>query len=159
MIGTYDSGEKAAKAMHKLLDSGKYTDLEVKMEEVEIDEKKMFSGKGEFEVKYASSKKGPIKVSKFNTLDDAKKFLAQVKGEGMNGIISKGGKPVKEENVDEARKETPAEFLKRGGKIKKVKAGMGKEGKKRVADFKKSFKKTKAKEDGCTLSPNEDERL
>ena len=61
-----------------------------------VDEKKMFSGKGEFEVKYASSKKGPIKVSKFNTLDDAKKFLAQVKGEGMNGIISKGGKPVKE---------------------------------------------------------------
>ena len=59
-------------------------------------EEKMFSGKGEFEVKYASSKKGPIKVSKFNTLDDAKKFLAQVKGEGMNGIISKGGKPVKE---------------------------------------------------------------
>ena len=26
-----------------------------------------------------------------------KKFLAQVKGEGMNGIISKGGKPVKED--------------------------------------------------------------
>ena len=50
-----------------------------------------------FEVKYASSKKGPIKVSTFKTLDDAKKFLAQVKGEGMNGIISKGGKPVKEE--------------------------------------------------------------
>ena len=63
-----------------------------------VDEKKMFSGKGEFEVKYASSKKGPIKVSKFNTLDDAKKFLAQVKGEGMNGIISKGGKPVKEDH-------------------------------------------------------------
>ena len=40
VIGTYDSGEKAAKAMHKLLDSGKYTDLEVKMEEFEIDEKK-----------------------------------------------------------------------------------------------------------------------
>jgi hypothetical protein len=69
-------------------------------EEVEIDEK-MFSGKGEFEVKYASSKRGPIKVSKFNTLDDAKKFLAQVKGEGMNGIISKGGKPIKEKLDDE----------------------------------------------------------
>ena len=53
--------------------------------------------KPEFEVKYASSKKGPIKVSKFMSLEDAKKFLAQVKGEGMNGIISKGGKPVKEE--------------------------------------------------------------
>ena len=52
--------------------------------------------KPEFEVKYASSKKGPIKVSKFMSLEDAKKFLAQVKKEGMNGIISKGGKPVKE---------------------------------------------------------------
>ena len=62
----------------------------------DLDEK-MFSGKGEFEVKYASSKKGPIKVSKFNTLKDAQKFLAQVKKEGMNGIISKGGKPVKED--------------------------------------------------------------
>ena len=69
-----------------------------------IDEKKMFSGKGEFEVKYASSKKGPIKVSKFNTLDDAKKFLAQVKGEGMNGIISKGGKPIKEHSDPDMEK-------------------------------------------------------
>ena len=51
--------------------------------------------KPEFEVKYASSKKGPIKVSKFNSMEDAKKFLAQVKKEGMNGIISKGGKPIK----------------------------------------------------------------
>ena len=46
--------------------------------------------KPEFEVKYASSKKGPIKVSKFMSMEDAKKFLAQVKKEGMNGIISKG---------------------------------------------------------------------
>jgi len=62
--------------------------------------------KGEFEVKYASSKKGPIKVSTFNTLEDAKKFLAQVKKEGMNGIISKGGKPVKEdEDLEKVAKE------------------------------------------------------
>ena len=54
--------------------------------------------KPEFEVKYASSKKGPIKVSKFMSLKDAKKFLAQVKGEGMNGIISQNGKPVKEDH-------------------------------------------------------------
>ena len=57
--------------------------------------------KPEFEVKYASSKKGPIKVSKFMSLEDAKKFLAQIKKEGMNGIISKGGKPVKEALDDE----------------------------------------------------------
>ena len=48
--------------------------------------------------------------------------------------------------IDEKKKETVADFLKRGGKIKKVKAGTGKEGKKRMADFKKSFKKTKDKE-------------
>ena len=172
VIATYSSGEKASKEMHKLLDSGKYTDLEVKMEEVEIDEKmdgrKKFSGKqakkdnedrraaqrkklgilgpneevevdeakGEFEVKYASSKKGPIKVSKFNTLDDAKKFLAQVKGEGMNGIISKGGKPVKEEveldehcgecgamdHIDEKKSDYEDQikaYLAKGGKIQK----------------------------------------
>ena len=35
------------------------------------------------------------------SLEDAKKFLAQVKKEGMNGIISKGGKPIKEESDDE----------------------------------------------------------
>ena len=40
VIATYNSGEKASKEMHKLLDSGKYSDLEVKMEEVEIEEKK-----------------------------------------------------------------------------------------------------------------------
>ena len=88
-----------------------------------VDEKKMFSGKGEFEVKYASSKKGPIKVSKFNTLDDAKKFLAQVKGEGMNGIISKGGKPVKEEvEIDEKKSDYEDQikaYLAKGGKIQK----------------------------------------
>ena len=56
--------------------------------------------KPEFEVKYASSKKGPIKVTKFMSLKDAKKFLAQVKKEGMNGIISKGGKPVKEAHIE-----------------------------------------------------------
>mgnify|MGYP001234294729 CR=1 FL=1 len=78
--------------------------IDIPTEEVEVDEKKMFSGKGEFEVKYASSKKGPIKVSKFNTLDDAKKFLAQVKKEGMNGIISKGGKPIKEHSDPDMEK-------------------------------------------------------
>ena len=70
------------------LDNKRY-ELNMYIEEVQLEEK--------FEVKYASSKKGPIKVSTFKTLDDAKKFLAQVKGEGMNGIISKGGKPIKED--------------------------------------------------------------
>jgi hypothetical protein len=66
-------------------------------EEVELDE-----AKPEFEVKYAKSKGAPIKVAKFMTLDQAKEFLDDVKKDGMNGIISKGGKPVKEEvDLDE----------------------------------------------------------
>ena len=127
VIATYNSGAQAAKEMHKLLDSGKYDELEVKMEEVEIDEKKMFSGKGEFEVKYASSKRGPIKVSKFNTLDDAKKFLAQVKGEGMNGIISKGGKPVKEdEDLEKIVKELEKASQTHLGQSKRIKKHLDK---------------------------------
>ena len=37
-------------------------------------------------------------------MEDVRKFLAQVKKEGMNGMISKGGKPVKEENIEEKKK-------------------------------------------------------
>ena len=65
------------------------------MDHVEEGPADYLAKKGTFEVKYASSKKGPIKVSKFPSLEQAKKFLAQVKKEGMNGIISKGGKPIK----------------------------------------------------------------
>ena len=64
------------------------------VESVELDE-----AKPEYEVKYAKRKSGPIKVTKFMTLDQAKEFLADVKKDGMNGIISKGGKPVKEETI------------------------------------------------------------
>ena len=128
VIATYNSGAKAAKEMEKLFNTGKYDELDVKMEEeVEIDEKKMFSGKGEFEVKYASSKRGPIKVSKFNTLDDAKKFLAQVKGEGMNGIISKGGKPVKEdEDLEKIVKELEKASQTHLGQSKRIKKHLDK---------------------------------
>lgn len=49
-----------------------------------------------FEVKYAKSKRGPIKVTKFMDLESAKKFLAQKRKEGMNGIISQNGKVVRE---------------------------------------------------------------
>ena len=78
-------------------------------EEVELDE-----AKPEYEVKYAERKNGPIKVTKFMTLDQAKKFLAQVEKEGMKGIISKDGKPVKEDSeLDEATgKEIAAKMMK-----------------------------------------------
>ena len=39
VIATFNSGAKASKEMYKLLDSGKYDELEVKMEETELDEK------------------------------------------------------------------------------------------------------------------------
>jgi hypothetical protein len=47
---------------------------------------------------------GKITVKSFDSLDDAKKHLEAMKKKGHNGLISKGGKPVKEENVEEARK-------------------------------------------------------
>ena len=48
-----------------------------------------------FEVKYARTKSGPISVAQYKSLEDAKKFLADIKKDGWNGIITKGGKPVK----------------------------------------------------------------
>ena len=103
------------------LDNKRY-ELNMYIEEVELEE-----GKGEFEVKYASSKRGPIKVSKFNTLDDAKKFLAQVKGEGMNGIISKGGKPVKEdEDLEKIVKELEKASQTHLGQSKRIKKHLDK---------------------------------
>ncbi len=84
-----------------------------------IAEQNLAEAKPEFEVKVASSKKGPIKVTKFMTLGDAKEFLAQQKKEGMNGIISKGGKPVKEEvELDEGGTYDNDRFLIKGNKAK-----------------------------------------
>ena len=119
----------------------------------DLDEK-MFSGKGEFEVKYASSKKGPIKVSKFNTLKDAQKFLAQVKGEGMNGIISKGGKPVKEA-LDSDDKPTVKKVVKMLKKASQAHAGQADDLEKSMdekMDGRKKFSGKQAKKD------NEDRR-
>ena len=90
--------KKAGKKTFKFGDKEYPVTIKVDIPTSKKEETDLEEAKGEFEVKYASSKKGPIKVSKFNTLEDAKKFLAQVKKEGMNGIISKGGKPVKEES-------------------------------------------------------------
>ena len=112
-------------------------------------EEKMFSGKGEFEVKYASSKKGPIKVSKFNTLEDAKKFLAQVKKEGMNGIISKGGKPVKEE-LDDKDEPTVQKVVKMLKKASKAHAGQ-------ADDLEKSMKEHHEKDANGEPIPHDDE--
>ena len=62
------------------------------------------ANKDKFVVKYAMSKKGPIRTMPFNLLIYAKKFLADKEKEGYKGIISKGGKPVKESvELDEAK--------------------------------------------------------
>ena len=94
-IVRYDKGSRAEGPFY-VVDVGEYESPKIPAhkidEEAELDE-----AKPEYQVKYAKSKSGPIKVTKFMTLDQAKEFLAKVKKDGMNGIISKGGKPVKEE--------------------------------------------------------------
>ena len=60
--------------------------------------------KDKFIVKYSMSKKGPIRQMPFHLLAYAKKFLADKEKEGYKGIISKGGKPVKESvELDEVK--------------------------------------------------------
>ena len=77
-------------------------------EEVDLDE-----AKSDFEVKYAKSKGGPIKVTKFVQYDQARKFLHNLKKDGMNGIISKDGKPVKEEvDLDEGKMSQLHQYIK-----------------------------------------------
>jgi len=89
------------------------------VEEVELDE-----AKPEYEVKYAKSKSSPIKVTKFMTFDQAKEFLADVEKDGMNGIISKDGKPVKEEvELDEDNMDLMRKAAKGAAQTLKMKDG------------------------------------
>lgn len=85
-------GKDGKKAIHVQvygMDSGKY-ELNMYKESTEDLEE-------EFVVKYSATKRGPIQSMSFNLLPDAKKFLADKEKEGYKGIISKNGKPVKEE--------------------------------------------------------------
>ena len=95
--------------------TGATVNMPVVFEEVELDEafpanpaQKAWAGaykrgapKGKFQVKTASSKKGKITVTDFDSLDDAKKHLAAMEKKGQRGIISQDGKLVKEEVVKE----------------------------------------------------------
>jgi hypothetical protein len=65
--------------------------------------RQMGEAKAEYEVKYSSSKRGPIKVTKFMSQDQAQAFLKKIRGEGMNGIVSKGGKPVRTPMKEDAK--------------------------------------------------------
>ena len=71
-------------------------------ESVDLEERQV----PQFVVKYAKSKRGPIYQTKFQTEKEAEKFLAQKKKEGMNGIISKGGKPVSMQKMADLQKES-----------------------------------------------------
>ena len=91
---------KEAKEQSEAVIAGrKKIELSGKKEKIDVSPE-MDEAKGPFEVKYAKTKKGPIKVSKFKNLEAAKDFLEQVKSIGMNGIISQGGKPIKESALD-----------------------------------------------------------
>ena len=69
-----------------------------KLKEDDLDE-------GKFQVKTAATKKGKITVTDFDNLKDAEKHLAAMEKKGQKGIISKDGKPVKEDvELDEAPK-------------------------------------------------------
>ena len=82
--GTYKSGKHASKAMHKLMDKGAHKELEVSRADEAYD------------VKTAKTKYGKITVKSFDSHDDAKSHLASMNKKGHKGIISQGGKPVKE---------------------------------------------------------------
>ena len=58
------------------------------------------------------------------------------------GSIQQG----EEQMINEKKKETVADFLKRGGKVTKVKGGTGKAGKDAVSKFKKSYGRMNKKE-------------
>ena len=60
----------------------------------------------QFVVKYAKNKRGPIYQTKFRTQPEAEKFLAQKRKEGMNGIVSKAGKPVSMQKMADLQKES-----------------------------------------------------
>ena len=65
-------------------------------EEVELGEQK-------FDVKTAETKKGKITVNSFANLEAAKKYLEYMQKRGHKGIISQGGRTIKEEvDLDEA---------------------------------------------------------
>ena len=92
IIATGTTGDKIRKAMGR--DDG-LTNID---ESVELDE--------EFVVKYAKNKRGPIYQTKFKTQPEAEKFLAQKRKEGMNGIVSKAGKPVSMQKMADLQKES-----------------------------------------------------
>jgi len=73
---------------------------------VKTDKKESAEMNEQFVVKYAKNKRGPIYQTKFSTQGEAEKFLAQKRKEGMNGIVSKAGKPVSMQKMKDMQKES-----------------------------------------------------
>jgi len=97
------------------------------------------ASKPEYEVKYSSSKRGPIKVTKFMTQDEAQAFLKKIRGEGMNGIVSKGGKPVRTPMKEDAKSDRLAKIARAAAAREKDQAAQKeKEKEKHYAASKKS---------------------
>ena len=121
--------------------------------------------KPEFQVKYKNPKYRGIQVADFMTHNQAKDHLSQLNREGMKGIISRGGKPIKEDiakeytAMDESKRPTRSGIdrvfraVTRNGKmdtlaatrhvenmfkVKNVKVQKDKNGKTHVISFKES---------------------
>ena len=85
--------EKAEKKDEvKLEKKAEKVNTKPKMKETEVKEK--------YDVKTAKTKFGKITVKSFDSHDDAKSHLASMNKKGHKGIISQGGKPVKEMSGD-----------------------------------------------------------
>ena len=111
-----------------------------KMKDTKISEK--------YDVKTAKTKFGKITVKSFDSHDDAKSHLASMNKKGHKGIISQGGKPVKEMSgdlayraMDKADRKSRGEMSVSDPKKAKKKAQQAQ----KFADY--SIKKTLSKEE------------
>ena len=108
-----DSPGKVKIALRKLLkrdslikDVDRTTDSKVKQDyRQRIAQEEVEEMAEQYVVKYAKNKRGPIYQTKFKTQPEAEKFLDQKRKEGMNGIVSKAGKPVSMQKFKDLQKE------------------------------------------------------
>lgn len=104
----FDDGKKAIAQARKdwKLTPDEHMSAKMMKEDVNVE---IFEGvemNEQFVVKYAKSKRGIIYQAKFKTQPEAEKFLAQKRKEGMNGIVSKAGKPVSMQKMKDMQKES-----------------------------------------------------
>jgi len=101
---TIHGDEKAVLSVLKTMYGNDWKDMYTKKGSVYVDESVVMNE--QFVVKYAKNKRGPIYQTKFSSQGEAEKFLAQKKKEGMNGIVSKAGKPVSMQKMKDLQKES-----------------------------------------------------